>query len=53
MIPDNFFLIYGSETEFLNTIGDILSKEETESIVMDYLKKLDIVDEILLNFTPH
>jgi hypothetical protein len=36
-ILDDFVKTYGSETGYLNTEGDIVSKEETESIVMDYL----------------
>ena len=37
-ILDDFVSTYGSETGYLNTEGDIITREETESIVMDYLK---------------
>ena len=52
-ILDDFVLFNGSETSYLESEGDILSLEETKQIVMTYLEQLDIVDQIIINFTPN
>lgn len=42
---------FKSETNFLQSEGDILTKEETEVIISDYLKDLKLENHIIVNFT--
>ena len=44
---------FKSETNYLQTEGEILTKEETERIINEYLKELEIEKLITLNFTKN
>ena len=50
-ILKNWLKEFGSESNFLQSEGEILTKEETEIIIKDYLKDLEIENLIKLNFT--
>ena len=50
-ILESFIATYGTETGYLESEGDILSQEETESIIMQYLDQMQVTDKIELNFT--
>lgn len=44
VILDSFLETFGSETKYLETEGDILSQEETETIMNNYIKELGFED---------
>jgi hypothetical protein len=50
-ILESFLADFGTETKYLESEGAIVSQEDTEKIVMEYLEKMDIVDRIEINFT--
>ncbi|CAI2360908.1 unnamed protein product [Moneuplotes crassus] len=50
-ILKNWLKDFGSESAFLKTEGEIISKEDTESIISKYLQDLEIEKLITLNFT--
>ena len=43
-ILDGFLQVYGSETNYLSTEGNIITQEETEKYFMDYLEALGVAD---------
>ena len=49
-ILDSFLEQYGSESHYLETEGDILSQEETEHIISNYLESLEFTDLLTLRF---
>jgi len=49
-ILNSFLDSYGTETRYLESEGEIISQEETERVIMDYLTTLDVVDRIEINF---
>lgn len=44
---------FKSETEYLQTEGHVLTREETESVIMEYLQNLQLEKMITLNFTKN
>jgi hypothetical protein len=49
-ILESFLKVYGCESNYLATEGNILTVEETEKYFMDYLEDLEVEDEVVLNF---
>lgn len=49
-ILQSFVDHYGSESDYMNSEGKYLTKEETENYFIDYLQELDILDQIYVNF---
>jgi len=49
-ILDSFIEIYGSESAYLETEGEIVSKEETLEMFTDYLEALSFEELLTINF---
>jgi len=49
-ILDSFIEIYGSESAYLETEGEIVSKEETLEVFTDYLEALNFEELLTINF---
>jgi hypothetical protein len=49
-ILESFLKTYGTETQYLESEGEIISQEETERVIMEYLEAMDVVDRIEINF---
>ena len=48
-ILDSFIVVYGSESAYLETEGEIVSKDETLQVFTDYLEALDFQEFITVN----
>ena len=44
---------YGCENSYQKTLGEKLDQEETETFIKDYLKELDMEDQVTINFNPN
>jgi hypothetical protein len=44
---------FKSETNFLQSEGEVLTREQTEDIINEYLRDLDIQNMIIINFTKN
>ena len=49
-ILDSFIEIYGSESAYLETEGEVVSKEETLQVFTDYLEALSFQELLTINF---
>lgn len=49
-ILDSFIEIYGSESAYLETEGEIVSREETLEMFTDYLEALSFEELLTINF---
>ncbi len=49
-ILESFLQSYGSETNYLQMMGDIITEEETEKHFLEYLEALEIQDLLTLHF---
>ena len=50
-ILDSFLEIYGCESVYLKTEGDILSQEETEKYIRNYIEEIGCDDLINIKFS--
>jgi len=49
-IMDSFLNVFGSESAYLESEGDLVSQEETETMFQDYINELEFQDSLSLNF---
>lgn len=49
-ILDSFLATFGSESNYLESAGELVSQEETERVFMDYINNLEFQDGLILNF---
>ena len=49
-ILESFVEYYGTESNYNEHMGNIISKEETEEYITNYLNELDLIDQIYVNF---
>ena len=49
-ILEAFIDHYGSESNYLDSMGRILTKEETEEFILNYLNELELTDQMYVNF---
>jgi hypothetical protein len=52
-IIEGFLNEYGSEREFIDREGRIISREETELYFSEYIADLKLEDQLALNFTTN
>ena len=50
---ESFLKEYGNESNYLETEGRVLTKEETEQVFTDYIEKLEFENLISLNFSEN
>ena len=50
-IMDSFVKEFGSESLYLETEGEVISQEETETIFQNYIDELEFTDQLIINFT--
>ena len=50
---ESFLKDYGNESNYLETEGRVLTKEETEQVFTDYIEKLEFENLISLNFSEN
>ena len=48
---DSFIQVYGTESNYLDSEGDTLSKEETEEYIREYIEKSGFSDLINIRFS--
>lgn len=49
-ILNSFLEEYGTETNYLESEGAIVSQEETERVFLEYIDKLNLSEQVSVNF---
>lgn len=47
---DSFLAVFGSESAYLESEGELISQEETEKLFQDYINELEFADQLSINF---